>query len=83
MSLITIYLLLYLYYIPNFVYFDFKNIYYNALRYHKEILINASDTEALKEEVARINKEQKIYNLEKFGLSLGVGSLVIVIQVSL
>ncbi|KAH9520372.1 Alpha-1,6-mannosyl-glycoprotein 2-beta-N-acetylglucosaminyltransferase, partial [Bulinus truncatus] len=47
-------------------------------RYHRNITVN--DTEALKQEIARINTEQYVHNLDKFGLSLGSQSLVIVIQ---
>lgn len=47
-------------------------------RYHRNIPIN--DTEALKQEIIRINTEQYVHNLDKFGLSLGTDSLVIVIQ---
>ncbi|KAK0048563.1 alpha-1 6-mannosyl-glycoprotein 2-beta-N-acetylglucosaminyltransferase [Biomphalaria pfeifferi] len=47
-------------------------------RYHRNITVN--DTEALKYEIARINAEQYVHNLDKFGLSLGSQSLVIVIQ---
>ncbi|XP_012945137.1 alpha-1,6-mannosyl-glycoprotein 2-beta-N-acetylglucosaminyltransferase [Aplysia californica] len=47
-------------------------------RYHRNIPTN--DSEALKLEVARINSEQYVHNLDRYGLSLGTGSLVIVIQ---
>ncbi|GFN75696.1 alpha-1,6-mannosyl-glycoprotein 2-beta-n-acetylglucosaminyltransferase [Plakobranchus ocellatus] len=47
-------------------------------RYNKYININ--DTETLKMEVLRINTEQYVHNLDRFGLSLGSDSLVIVIQ---
>ncbi|XP_059157422.1 alpha-1,6-mannosyl-glycoprotein 2-beta-N-acetylglucosaminyltransferase-like isoform X2 [Physella acuta] len=50
----------------------------NQLRYHRNISMNDSD--ALKLEVIRINTEQYVHNLDKFGIDLGPNSLVIVIQ---
>ena len=55
-------------------------VYPFLARYHKDI--SDTDLEALKQEVAKINSEQVIHNLDRFGLSLGTNSLVIVIQVS-
>lgn len=51
---------------------------FDIFRYHRYIPVN--DSEALKQEVARINAEQYIHNLGKYQLNLDSESLVIVIQ---
>lgn len=45
-----------------------------------DLELNISDIESVKKEILRINREQPVLNLSKFGLMLGVESVVIVVQ---
>lgn len=42
---------------------------------------NVSDTEQLRREIERLNQEQFVQNIDKFGLTLGAESVVLVVQV--
>lgn len=42
--------------------------------------LNTSSTDEIKYEIERLNKEQYVNNLDKFGLALGSESIVMVIQ---
>ncbi|KAK7110924.1 alpha-1,6-mannosyl-glycoprotein 2-beta-N-acetylglucosaminyltransferase-like [Littorina saxatilis] len=44
------------------------------------LTLNTSNLEEIKQEIQRLNKEQYVHNLDKFGLALGSESIVMVIQ---